>query len=257
METIQELSGWLGSGLTVLSFISPIFPYINVLKGKIKFEDTPATLVTVSYINYCCWYVYGDMIFSDQIKYAYVIGAGINIILIIIYLAFEVKKYLVDSIMNTLILITGTWALYRALTVIIDDDRIVGKICAGTSCLVLLSPIQILYKVIKDKNYRLIPFLNCFLIFLYSICWVVYGIFITDFYIVFPNAIAIILSFIEMLIFMNYKKKYPLIGDRDFSSTIGIESNGADENVKKDDLPIQMDEEPEATGKEKPVKIST
>ena len=142
METFQEITGWIGCGITVLSFIFPIFPYLNVLRGKISFEDTPAVFVTISYINYTfssyayyfditggkdvnyfCWYVYGDMIFSDQLKYAYIIGSGINLILMIIYLAYEVKKYLVDSILNTLILITGTWALYRALTIIIDDDR--------------------------------------------------------------------------------------------------------------------------------------
>ena len=64
------------------------------------------------------------MIFSDQLKYTYIIGSGINLVLMIIYLAYEVKKYLVDSTSNTLILNTDTHALYRALTIIIDDDMI-------------------------------------------------------------------------------------------------------------------------------------
>ena len=233
METVQECFGWAGTCLTVLSFISPIFPFLNVLKGKLNFEDTPGVLVTTCYVNYFCWYIYGDMI----------------------YLAYEVKKYLVDAILNTLILITGTWALYRALTIIIDDDRIVGKICIGTSCLVFLSPIQIIYKVIKEKNYILIPFYNCLFVFFYAICWVVYGILITEFYVVFPNAIAIILSLIEIIIFLNYKRKYPTIGERDFSSTIGIETNPNEETSKKEDAPIKMDEDVEDKGKEKPVKI--
>ena len=255
METVQECFGWAGTCLTVLSFISPVFPFLNVIKGKLNFEDTPGVLVTTSYLNYFCWYIYGDMIFSDQIKYAYMIGSGINIILMIIYLAYEVRKYLVDAILNTLILITGTWALYRALTIIIDDDRIVGKICIGTSCLVFLSPIQIIYKVIKEKNYILIPFYNCLFVFFYAICWVVYGILITEFYVVFPNAIAIILSLIEIIIFLNFKRKYPTIGERDFSSTIGIESNPNEETSKKEEAPIKMDEDVEDKGQEKPVKI--
>ena len=164
METVQECFGWAATAITVLSFLSPVFPYINVLKGKLNFEDTPAVLVTTCYVYYFCWYIYGDMIFSDQIKYCYMIGGIVNLVLMIIYLAYEVKKFLVDSILNTLILITGTWALYRALTIIIDDDRIVGKICIGTSCIVFLSPIQIIYKVIKEKNYILIPIYNCYML---------------------------------------------------------------------------------------------
>ena len=252
METIQECIGWLGAVITVLSFITPVFPYLKVLKGKLSFEDTPAVFVTIGYINYFCWSIYGDMIFSDQLKYCYMIGGVINLVLMIIYLAYEVKKYLVDSILNTLILITGTWALYRALTIIIDDDRIIGKICIATSCVIFFSPIQITYKVIKEKNYILIPIYNCYLIVLYAICWVVYGIFITDFYIVFPNSIAIILSLVQIVIYLNFKKKYPAIGERDFISTIGIETNPSDEN-KKEDSPIQMDDDDK--GKEKPVKI--
>ena len=255
METVQECFGWAGAVITVLSFITPVFPYLKVLKGKISFEDTPAVFVTTSYINYFCWSIYGDMIFSDQLKYCYMIGGIINLILMIIYLAYEVKKYLVDSILNTLILITGTWALYRALTIIIDDDRIVGKICIAISCVIFVSPIQILYKVIKDKNYILIPINNCYLIVLYGICWVVYGIFITDFYIVFPNSIAIILSLVQIVVYLNFKKKYPAIGEREFSSTIGIETNPSDEINKKEETPIQLDEEIDDKGKEKPVKI--
>jgi uncharacterized protein with PQ loop repeat len=257
METVQECFGWAGTGITVLSFLFPVFPYINVLKGKLDFESTPAVLVTTCYVNYFCWYIYGDMIFSDQIKYCYMIGGIVNLILMIIYLAYEVKRYLVDSILNTLILITGTWALYRALTIIIDDDRIVGKICIGTSFIVFLSPIQIIYKVIKEKNYILIPIYNCYLIFLYSICWVVYGIFITDFYVVFPNAIAIVLALVEIIIYLNYKRKYPGIGEREFSSTIGIETTANEEANKKEDSSSIKMEEVDDKVKEKPVKIIT
>ena len=264
METIQECFGWAAAGLSICSFIFPVFPYINVLRGRLNFEDTPAVFVTTSYVNYFCWYIYGDMIFSDQIKYSYMVGSIINLILMIIYLIYEIRKYLVDTILNTLILITGTWALYRALTIIIDDDRIVGKICVGLSCIVFISPVQILYKVLREKNYHLIPIYNCWISFLFSICWVVYGVFITDFYVVFPNALCIVLSLVQIIVYVNFSKKYPTIGQKefgssfgqkDFSSTIGIETTSGDD-IKKGDNAIKIDEDSEIKGKEKPVEIS-
>ena len=253
MEQTQECFGWTAVGLTVISFLTPVFPFLNVIKGKLNFEDAPIISVTTCYVNYFCWYVYGDMIFSDQLKYGYVIGSCIFGLLIVIYLIFEIRKYLVDTILNALILITGTWALYRALTIIIDDDRVVGKICIGTAIIVYVQPMQIIYKVIKEKNYGFIPIYNCYLSFLSSVCWLVYGIFITDFYVVFPYAIGIILSLVQIVIYLNYQKKYPIIGERDFSSTIGIETT-PNEEVKKEATPIKMDEMTEETeGKEKPV----
>jgi uncharacterized protein with PQ loop repeat len=234
MEQTQECFGWAAVGLTVLSFLSPVFPFLNVIKRKLSFEDAPIILVTSSYVNYFCWYVYGDMIFSDQLKYGYIIGSCIFGLLIVIYLIFEIRKYLVDTILNALILITGTWALYRALTIIIDDDRVVGKICIGTTCIVYVHPIQILYKVIKEKNYVFIPIYNCYLSFLLSVCWLVYGIFITDFYVIFPNIISIILCLVQIFLYLNYKKKYPIIDERDFNPTIGIETTPNEEEIKKD-----------------------
>jgi len=257
MEQTQESFGWAAVGLSIISFLNPVFPFLNVIKGKLNFEDAPIVSVTSCYVNYFCWYVYGDMIFSDQLKYGYLVGSCIFGLLIIIYLIFEIRKYLVDTILNALILITGTWALFRALTIIIDDDRVVGKICIGTTCIIYIQTVQLIYRVIKEKNYVFIHIYNCYASFLACVCWLVYGIFITDFYVVFPYAIGIILTLVQIVIYLNYKKKYPTIGEREFSSTIGIETT-PNEEVKKEAEPIKMDEmteEPE--GKEKPVKISS
>ena len=256
MDTLQEVVGWVSAGLTVLYYLAPVNPFFRVLKGKLNFEDTPGVFVTTCYVNCFVWYVYGDMIFSDQVKYANCISAGISLLLMIIYLAYELKKYLVDSILNALILITGTWAVYRALTIIIDDDRVVGKICIGTAIVVYLSPMQILYRVIKEKNYILIPIYSAWIYLCASIAWVAYGIMITDFYVVCPHVIGIVLSLIQIIVYLNYKRKYPAIGEREFSSTIGIESTG-NEDSKKEEAPIKIDEDSQPQAKEKPVKIVT
>ena len=255
MDTFQEVVGWISAGLTVLYYLAPVNPFFRVLKGKLNFEDTPGVFVTTCYVNCFVWYVYGDMIFSDQVKYSNGVAACVSLLLMIIYLAYELKKYLVDSILNALILITGTWAVYRALTIIIDDDRIVGKICIGTAIVVFLTPIQILYKVIKEKNYILIPIYPAWIYLFASIAWVVYGVMITDFYVVCPHVMGIVLSLVQIIVYLNFRRKYPAIGERDFSSTIGIET-GNDE-PKKEEPPIKIDEDSQPEAKEKPVKIVT
>ena len=237
VELFQELFGWLGTVITVLSFLLPIFPYIKVLRGKLDFESTPAFLVTIYYVNYLCWYIYGDMIVSDQIQYCYFIGSIVNFVLMAIYLIYEVRRYLVDTILNTLILITGTWALYKTPIFLINNPRTFGIFCIGTSFIVFISQIQIIYKVIKEKNYILIPIYNCYFIFLYSICWLVYGICLICFIIIVPNAIAILLAFIEIIIYWYYKRKYSAIGERLFSPIIGIEDTSTEKDSKKEEAP--------------------
>ena len=253
MDKVQEISGWLAMAVTTCSFLFPVFPYLNVLRGRMNYEDTPSFFVISSYINYFCMYVYGDLVFSDQVKYCYLVGSIINCVLMVIYLVYEIRRYLVDTILNALILITGTWALYRCLTIIIDDDRIVGKICILTFCVVFITPVQILYRVLKERNYNLIPIYNCWVSLCFSSLWIVYAIFISDFYILFPNIINIILSLAQIAVYINLSRKYPAIGQREFSSTIGIETT-TNEEVKNVEGQIKIDEDMDDK-KEKPVKI--
>ena len=253
MDKVQEISGWLAMAVTTCGFLFPVFPYINVLRGRMNYEDTPSFFVITSYINYFCMYVYGDLVFSDQVKYCYLVGSIINCVLMVIYLVYEIRRYLVDTILNALILITGTWALYRCLTIIIDDDRIVGKICVLTFFVVYITPVQILYRVLKERNYNLIPIYNCWLSLCFSSLWIVYAIFISDFYILFPHIINIILSLAQIAVYINLSRKYPAIGQREFSSTIGIETT-TNEEIKNVESQIKIDEDTE-NKKEKPVKI--
>ena len=253
MDKVQEISGWLAMAVTTCSFLFPVFPYLNVLRGRMNYEDTPSFFVISSYINYFCMYVYGDLVFSDQVKYCYLVGSIINCVLMVIYLVYEIRRYLVDTILNALILITGTWALYRCLTIIIDDDRIVGKICILTFCVVFITPVQILYRVLKERNYNLIPIYNCWVSLCFSSLWIVYAIFISDFYILFPNIINIILSLAQIAVYINLSRKYPAIGQREFSSTIGIETT-TNEEIKNVESQIKIDEDMDDK-KEKPVKI--
>ena len=249
MDVIQECFGWLGACMNITFYLSPIMPFINVLKGKISFEDTPGIYVTTCYVNCFIWYIYGDMIFSDQVKISNFVSAIICLILILIYLIFELRRYFIDAILNLLILITGSWAVYRALTIIVDDDRVIGNICIGTTLIIFISPIQILYKVINDKNYNLIPVVSA-LFYLFSCSfWLIYAIFIKDFYLGFTHSLGIILSSLELMVFFNYKKKYLGIGDRVTDSTLDIDTGNNDE-IKKDDISMKQI-------KEKPVEIVT
>ena len=71
---------------------------------------------------------------------------------------------------------------------------------------------------------------------------------------VFPNALSIVLSQTQIILYINLSRRFPAIGRREFSSTIGIETTTSEE-TKKEETPIKIDEENDNKGKEKPVKI--
>ena len=254
MDSVEDVFGWIATCLTMCFYISPVIPFINVFKGKITYEDTPGVLITASYVNCFCWYIYGDMIFSDQVKICNGIGAVSSLCLIFIYLAYEIRKYTLDAILNALIILTGSYAVYRGLTIVVDDDAVVGKICNVTAIIVFLSPILIIYRVLKEKyNYYLIPIYTALVSLFSTSCWVVYGIMISDVYIMIPNIIGIILAIIQIVVFTICKKKYPTIPSKEReTSAIDIDNSIYDRkepsNMNNEDI--------QNISKEKPVTIS-
>ena len=52
-DVVQEIGGWTAAILTLYLFIPQLYPYINLLKGKINYEETPGAYVFIHYISNC------------------------------------------------------------------------------------------------------------------------------------------------------------------------------------------------------------
>ena len=251
---LEDIVGWIGCILTTCFFIPQLSPFINIIRGKLYFEDAPGFFISSCYANCFLWMIYGEMIFSSHMKTANLIASFLCLIAMIIYLIYEFKKYLLDTILNILILVMASWAIYKFLNISIEDDRIVGKICISSSIIIILNFVYIIYRVIKEKNYLLIHFYYTTIYFLSSLVWLYYGIITKDIYVVFPYVLNIIISLIQIIIFINYEKKYPIIEEKDYSIGIKRTTNEENEN-KKEETEIKIEEEIQSDSKEKPVKI--
>ena len=226
MDSKEDIIGWIATVVSMYFYINPIIPFIKVFKKKLKYEDTPIISITINYVNCLCWFVYGDMIYSHPIKYCHLIGGIICLIFIATYLIYEIRQYLLDAILNALIIFTGSWAAYRAFTMIIDDDLIIGKICIGTSCICILYQILLIFKVCKKKNYTLINIYNIWIGIAINVLWIIYGIIIRDYHMYIPNIIGIGFYILQIVLYCYYKKKYPypIMDEKSSTSTIVNES---------------------------------
>lgn len=251
-DTVEDVIGWIGTVFTVLYHMPYFKPFFRIYIGKSSFEDTPALFISILYVNCFLWYIYGsEMVFSEQVKYGYFFSWGICLLSIVIYLFNELKKYFIDTILNALILVTGTWGSYRYLVYILDETVVVGIMCIITTFLIFLYSINTIYKVIKQKNFYLIKIYQTLLNLFACICWVGYGILYKDFFLIFIDSFGIIISVIQIVIYFNYKKKYPSIG---YSSTTIIDTSLNEEN-KNEGIEIKIDDDNLSETKDRPVKI--
>lgn len=249
----QNIFGYIAIGLSSLFYCSLVIPFFNVLRCKISYELVPMALINTIYVDCFAWYIYADKILCEQLKLCNTIGVCVSLAVITIYLAFELKKYLVDSILNALILILGSLVMHKGLTIVIEDPQMVGKVCIGTKLISFFVPIIMIYRIVKEKNYKIISIKSTITYMVSCIGWTIFGKTVNDFNIMCPNAIGILLCIIQIIAYVSFKKKYSVYSGP--SSTIDIERSSLEEAKKDESTTISIDEEKHDKGGERPVKI--
>ncbi len=192
-----KIFGYVATCLSTCFYCSLSLPFFDVIRCKRNYEYTPIAFINTIYVDSVAWYIYADKILCDQLKLCNTIGACCTLLLIIIYLVYELKKYLIDSILNALILILGTLVLHKGLTIVVEDAQMVGKICICTKIISFLIPIILTCRVIKEKNYKLIPIYSTVINVLVSSTWLGFGICINLISQIIPNALGVFFSILN------------------------------------------------------------
>lgn len=255
MDNTREFYGWVAAILSFFIFLYPIKPFIKLYKGKLNLQNSPALSITVNYINNICWYIYGGMIFSRQIKYCHLFGMIFNFIFIFIYLFFEIKIYTIDAILNGSIILFGTYALYRGFNMILEDEESVGDICMWTHFIALLSPFVLIIKTLRQRNHNLIPIYFVWMSLSSTISWVAYGVHLYNKNIIFPNIGGFVLGVGLVITYLALRGKYQDLNESR-PDTIGIESNDNKLNTIDETTIFKIDELRKEEKVEKPVEIS-
>ena len=199
--------GWAAFGLTIILNLLPIVSFLNFYSKRTTFESIPASRIFTNYANCLFWFYYGSIVFDNLIRISNLIGAITSFLFIILYLMFEVRKYLIDTFLNCIIIIFGTMSTYDYFEHINMDDKLVGKLSLLVSIVSTSTKIPYIYRSYKKKNHLLIPVNYAIISFPTYLCWIIFGLIISDKYILIANLIAIVVSSIQILSYSFYKNK--------------------------------------------------
>ena len=73
--------------------------------------------------------------------------------------------------------------------------------------LMYAAPGEKIYRVIKTGDYKLIPIWSTIGAAACSACWLIYGLYVGDIYIIVPNGLGVICSIIQLIVYSIFKKK--------------------------------------------------
>lgn len=242
--------GIVGMALTSFFYLSPIVSFISLLRKKIHYEDTPIIFVIINYSSCFLWFVHSVNLETLPLKYGNMVNCFYSMIMILIYFYYDAKNSFSDALLSFLLIPTGSLAVYRAFTVMIDNDDLVYYLCLTLNTIVYLSPLELVYRAYKENNYNLIQIYSAFISLIICPFWIYYGK-KNDDEITIPSIIGIFCAILQILLWLMCKDQgsKPISTSESQAEEIQKIKKIEDDNKKNNENPGQITED--STEKEK------
>lgn len=202
---VKEIFGWTGTGVSTLFYLAPFFPFKEVIEGKRLWSDAPGVTLCMSYLSCILWKVYGFQDRTLQVYVANLEGELLTLIWVIIYLIFFMKRNFFKSL--------GICILYIAVATGLDflfyrvfSQEVVGWTANVFNVLMYAAPGEKIIRIIKTKNFKLLPIWSSSASIISTTCWMSFGILKKDIKLIVPNALGLFFAILQCTVYIIYYK---------------------------------------------------
>ena len=204
----EEITQLVGAGFSLCFTCSYFISLFKVYKQRFVYEDYPIISLFFCYFNNLMWTKYSDLIYHESMKSLFQYSNIISIIIISLYSLYEIRKDIIDMILNILILITSTFAIRKLLMdILIEEEKV--KMASGYSVIILyLSCLEWIYRAKSAKNTNILNTTSCLFLVGNAVCWIYYGIKYDDKFYTYSNAVGAAVGIIYFITWHYMKKKY-------------------------------------------------
>nr|XP_017256478.1 PREDICTED: bidirectional sugar transporter SWEET16-like [Daucus carota subsp. sativus] len=189
--------------------------FTEIVKKK-SAEHYDGSPYVTSLLSCCLWTLYGILDPDDGVLVVTVNAIGvfsqvIYLALLLLYYPKDKKvKYsgfiLVDILFFGVV-IAVTMAAFH------EESRrtFVGILCASFTVIMYASPLTVVRTVIQTKTAEYMPVFLIFTLWLNGVIWMVFALLLSDFFILVPNAVGILLGTIQLLVYFVYRNSSPSV----------------------------------------------
>ena len=188
----------LGTIFSIFLSFSPTVPFIQVFQRKEKIEILPEGMLFCQILNRLLW----GSVWVLTKRIIPFINAGVGIIItsvflvLYFYLYFDRKIY--KTFLGFLVLLSFELIVFLG-AVLYGVVSVVSLLAMIFNVAMYIAPGQKILRVIKEKNYKLIPIRSTIVSICCSGSWLLYGIFINLVAQIVPNALGLFFSIANTL----------------------------------------------------------
>ena len=201
----------LGTLFSLLFSVSFFFYFYRKSKEIIDFSDIPFIQISFCYLNNLSFYFLSDVMIQEYMKLLCKINIGITILLILIYLIYQIFIDKIDALLNFLIIICSSWAGKKLLIDILNSEKEIKIVCGCVTLSLYLSMFEWISRALTEKNKYIINGFTPFTMLLTTGCWSIYGYIYDEFFFYIPNLVGFGITIIFIGCFLFIKFKYPEI----------------------------------------------
>ena len=202
----STIFGWVGNALALYFYIAPIVPFVKVIKGEMTWKQSPGVLLLCSFLNCILWSDYGLITNQFLLYLANGLGGTITLIYITIFLIHVADRKVLLSLFYNFFLICCIVEIYFVFYYLVPF-KVTGIIANIFNVLMYAAPGEKIYQICKGASYQLIPIWSTIGGTACSTSWMCYGFYQKDIYVVIPNALGVLASIVQIVIFVIYRRK--------------------------------------------------
>jgi hypothetical protein len=106
--------GYIGNAFALFFFFSPCVLMYNLITGKTELKNIPYILLFATWLNATLWFIYGFYLDKFTMQLCNIIGCGLSVIYIGIYIWFFFENYLfkIGAVIVTWGVLFGVFAAF-------------------------------------------------------------------------------------------------------------------------------------------------
>ena len=188
----------LGTIFSVCLSFSPTVPFIQVFKYKEKIDILPEGMLLCQLMNRLLWCSVW-ILTSRLIPFINAfVGIIITSVFLVLYLYLYYHRICFKTFTKGFLLLCFELLIVGG-AVFSKNEKVVSTLAMIFNVAMYIAPGQKIIRVIKEKNYKLIPIRSTIVSILCSGSWLMYGIVINLFAQIVPNALGLFFSILNTL----------------------------------------------------------
>lgn len=240
---LQYTLEWIGNGLSIVYFVSPLIEIVRLYKGKINRKSIPMFLLLSILFNCLFWCIFGYL--HDPIWISMMITNGIglvvNIGLMFLYLSLfldnAVKPFVGYGFFVVNLLVEITYLIHELINsqIISKKDDSLGYIAMVFNVIMYASPITNIVQLFKSKSKDFLPIYTNSIGFFSCTVFIIYGIITKNKATWISNSASLAVVVIQIAFWAYFYLMHPEAKDQPIIKVEDVESG----DIVKEDIPTE------------------